>query len=300
MKTINMKRIFSCLLLGASYLLSNAQGIIVYKTDGTQIKVPYEQLDSIAAYQTDDGPVVPPNPYVEPVTINALTGTWSDGGLNNSRGYTLSFNNDNVLVQQEGNVVYQGQYTLENNVVSFDIDGTHYESMAGLAGGQSVLIMKEVNEDSEFGRNENLGFIVVKDGMTINTKKEEILGQWACWWSGRVAGEDKTIRIAYKFEGDNFEVIIVPWGQKYTGTYTYDKGIITLDTKAGYTSREPGTGNGWGEGDLDPITLEGNWSTLNEDRWNAPGGGPFFAIGDQAFGLFLMPTFCTRFRATTR
>ena len=166
-----MKRILSCLLLGAGYLLSNAQGIIVYKTDGTQIKVPYEQLDSIAAYQTDDGSVVPPNPYVEPVTINALTGTWSDGGLECSSGYTLSFNNDNVLVQQEGNVVYQGQYTLENNVVSFDIDGTHYESMAGLAGGQCVLIMKVVDIDPEYGRNENLAFIVVKNGMTISPRK---------------------------------------------------------------------------------------------------------------------------------
>ena len=294
-----MKRILSCLLLGAGYLLSNAQGIIVYKTDGTQIKVPYEQLDSIAAYQTDDGPVVPPNPYVEPVTINALTGTWSDGGLNNSRGYTLSFNNDNVLVQQEGNVVYQGQYTLENNVVSFDIDGTHYESMAGLAGGQCVLIMKVVDIDPEYGRNENLAFIVVKNGMTISTRKEDIQGQWA-WWFGRGAEEDKIVRIAYKFEGDNFEIIIVPWGQRYTGTYTYDKGIVTLNTTAGYTSREPGTGNGWGEGDLDPVTLVGNWSTLDEDRWNNPTGGLFFALGDEAFGLFLMPSFCKRFRATTR
>ena len=294
--TDNIKRILACFLLGASYLLTSAQGIIVYKTDGTQIKVPYEQLDSIAAYASEDGPVVPPSPDVEPVTINALTGTWSDGGLNNSRGYTLSFNNDNVLVQKEGSVVYQGPYTLENNVVSFDIDGRHYESMAGLAGGQSVLIMKMVNVDPEYGRDESLGFIVVKEGMTITTRKEDIQGQWACWES-RGDG-DKEVRIAYKFEGDNFEVIIVPWGQKYTGTYTYDKGIITLDTKAGYTSREPGTGYGSWAGDLDPVTLVGNWSTLDVDRWNAPGGGPFFAIGDEAFGLFLMPTICTRFIPT--
>ena len=292
--TNNMKRILACLLIGASYLLTSAQGIIVYKTDGTQIKVPYEQLDSIAAYQTEDGPVVPPNPYVEPVTINALTGTWSDGGLDFSDGYSLVFTADQVTVNREGNLLYQGSYTLENNVVSFEIDGTHYESMAGLAGGQSVLIMKQVDIDPEYGRNENLAFIVVKDGMTINTKKEDIQGQWA-WWFGMGAEEDKTVRIAYKFDGDNFEIIIVPWGQRYTGTYTYDKGKVTLNTTAGYTSREPGTGDGWGEGDLDPVTLVGNWSTLNEDRWYNPTEGIFFAIGDEAFGVFLMPSFCTRF-----
>lgn len=295
--TNNMKRILTCLLLGASYLMTCAQGIIVYKTDGTQIKVPYEQLDSIAAYASDEGTVVPPNPNVEPITTNALNGTWSDGGLGFSSDYTLSFNNDNVLVKQEGNVVYQGQYTLENNVVSFDIDGTHYESMAGLAGGQSVLIMKEVDINPEYGRNENLAFIVVKDGMTISTRKEDIQGQWA-WWFGRGTEEDKTVRIAYKFDGDNFEIIITPWGQRYTGTYTYDKGVVTLNTTAGYTSREPGTGDGWGEGDLDPVTLVGNWSPLNEDRWNNPTGGLFFALGDEAFGLFLMPSFCTRFIPT--
>ena len=293
--TDNIKRILACFLLGASYLLTSAQGIIVYKTDGTQIKVPYEQLDSIAAYASEDGPVVPPSPGVEPVTVNALNGTWSDGGLGFSADYTLNFSYEKVQVLQEGNVVYQGPYTLENNIISFDMNGTHYESMAGLAGGQSVLIMKEIYEDPEqpeLGRDENLAFIVVKNGMSINTKKEDIQGQWV-WWFGR-GEEDKTVRIAYKFDGDNFEIIIVPWGQRYTGTYTYENGIVKLTTTAGYTSREPGTGDGWGEGDLDPITLVGNWSPLNEDRWNNPTGGPFFAIGDNAFALFLMPSFCER------
>jgi len=291
MKTINSKRIFLCLLLGISYLLSNAQGVIVYKKDGTQIKVPYEQLDSIAAYSTDD--VTPPDPGTQTVTVNDLTGEWDDGGLGYSADYNLIFTADLVTVKQDGNAVYQGPYTLENNVVSFDIDGTHYESMAGLAGGQSVLIMKTVDIDPEYGRNEGLAFIVVKKGMTVSTRKEDIQGQWA-WWFGRGAEEDKTIRIAYKFEGDNFEIIIVPWGQRYTGTYTYDKGVVTLNTTAGYTSREPGTGDGWGEGDLDPVTLEGNWSPLNEDRWYNLESGLFFVIGDEAFGLFLMPSFCTK------
>ena len=83
MKTMNnMKRILSCLLLSAGYILANAQGIIVYKTDGTQIKVPFEQLDSIAAYTSESGPVTPVDPTVLPVTIQDLVTTeWEDGGF---------------------------------------------------------------------------------------------------------------------------------------------------------------------------------------------------------------------------
>lgn len=36
-------------------LTSSAQGVIVYKTDGTKIKVPYTQLDSIATYTYEEG-----------------------------------------------------------------------------------------------------------------------------------------------------------------------------------------------------------------------------------------------------
>lgn len=56
MNTMNMKRILLCLLIGISYLFANAQGVVVYKKDGTKIKVPYEQLDSISTYGAGDEP----------------------------------------------------------------------------------------------------------------------------------------------------------------------------------------------------------------------------------------------------
>ena len=291
MKTINSKRIILCLLLGISYLLSNAQGVIVYKKDGTQIKVPYEQLDSIAAYSTDD---VTPDPGTQAITIQDLMySEWEDGGLDYSAGYSLIFTADQVTVKQEGNVVYQGAYTLENNVVSFTINGTTYESMAGLAGGQSVLIMKEVNEDGY----ENLAFILVKNGKTINTRKEDIQGQWLWWFEYEVdEGEiERTIRISYKFDGDNFDLIITPWGQRFTGTYTYENGIVHLNFQNGYTSREEGTGYGWGEGDLNPVTLECDWKPLYREYWSFDSlEGPFFVVGNEALALLLMPSFCTK------
>ena len=56
MKTTNMKRIWATLLVVFAILTMNAQGIIVYKTNGSTIKVPYEQLDSIGTYDYDDAP----------------------------------------------------------------------------------------------------------------------------------------------------------------------------------------------------------------------------------------------------
>jgi formylglycine-generating enzyme required for sulfatase activity len=55
-----MKRkvIFAMLVLVISSLANltaSAQGVIVYKTDGTKIKVPYTQLDSIATYTYEEG-----------------------------------------------------------------------------------------------------------------------------------------------------------------------------------------------------------------------------------------------------
>lgn len=294
MKTMNTKRILACLLLGASYFLANAQGIIVYKTDGTQIKVPYEQLDSIAAYASEDGPVAPVDPTVQPVTIQDLmTAEWEDGGLGFSNDYSLAFTADQVTVKQGDNVTYQGSYTLENNVISFFMDGITYKSMAGLAGGQSVLIMKEVYDDGI----ENMAFVLVQKGKTISTKKEDIQGQWV-WWDGYLDNDNnhvKAARVSYKFSGDNFEMIIVPWGQKYTGTYTYTNGIVNLNITAGYTSREEGTGYGFGEGELDPITLIGNWKTLYPEHWSFETmEGPFFVIGNEAFAALLMPSICTK------
>lgn len=290
-----MKRILACLVLGAGYILANAQGIVVYKTDGTQIKVPYEQLDSIAAYTTESGPVTPVDPTILPVTIQDLSAAeWEDGDLGFSNDYTIFFSPNMLMIAKQGDdVVYQGSYTLEDNVVSFSMNGTTYKSVPGLAGGQSVLIMKEVYEDG----NENFAFLLVQKGKTISTRKEDIQGQWV-WWEEYLDNDSnpvKEARLSYKFEGDRFEMILVAWGQKYTGTYTYENGIVSLQMTNAYTSREEGTGEGWGPGDLDPVTLECDWKPLYREYWSFDTmQGPFFVIGDEAFTGIMMPSICKR------
>ncbi len=294
MSTMNMKRIFSCLLLGASCLLANAQGLVIYKTDGSQIKIPIEQLENISFYDEGNGPDVPPDTNVTPITVeNLIASEWEDGGLDFSNGYTMTFTAEQVTVMQGEEVAYQGSYTLEDNVVSFFMNGTTYKSFAGLAGGGSVLIMKEIYDEGP----ENLGFVLVQKGKTISTKKEDIQGQWLWWdeYTDNEGNDVKIVRLSYKFEGDNFEVIITPWGQRYTGTYTYENGIAKLSFQQGYTSREEGTGYGVGEGDLDPVTLECNWKPLYEEYWPMQDmEGPYFVVGDEACAILMMPSVCVR------
>lgn len=290
MKKTMFKQFFPFLLLGAGYLSAEAQELIVYKTDGSTLEIPVAQMDSIVVRESTDDPGG--GSGGEGIVWNDLIGEWDDGGLGYSNDYSLTFTATQVTVSQSGSVVYQGAYTLADGMVSFTMDGTKYRSMAGLAGGESTLIMKEVYEEEDGSESENLAFIVVKKGMKVVTDKADIQGQWL-WWMDYM-GEEKTVRISYAFDGDTFDIIIVAWGQRYKGTYTYEGGILELTTTEGYTSREPGTGYGVGEGNLDPVTLEGTWSTLYQENWFAPERGLFLAVKNEACAILLMPSICTK------
>lgn len=50
MKRIQLKIFLTSLFLAFGVLASYAQGVVVYKKDGTQVRVPYEMLDSISTY----------------------------------------------------------------------------------------------------------------------------------------------------------------------------------------------------------------------------------------------------------
>lgn len=54
MKRIQLKIFLTSLLLAFGVLASYAQGVVVYKKDGTKVRVPYEMLDSISTYDYGD------------------------------------------------------------------------------------------------------------------------------------------------------------------------------------------------------------------------------------------------------
>lgn len=86
MKVPNIKHFLVCLIWGIGYQPINAQGLTVHMTDGTNIKVPFEKLDSITTYITEDESA-------------SIIGTWR---CNTDDGYkTLTFNMDGTGVDYE-------------------------------------------------------------------------------------------------------------------------------------------------------------------------------------------------------
>ena len=86
MKVPNIKHFLVCLIWSIGYQLTNAQGLTVHMTDGTNIKVPFEKLDSITTYITEEESA-------------SIIGTWR---CNTDDGYkTLTFNTDGTGVDYE-------------------------------------------------------------------------------------------------------------------------------------------------------------------------------------------------------
>ncbi len=81
MRKSDFMRLFLCLAMALFELPLMAQGVIVWKKDGTQVKFPYEEIDSIVTYNVDkdveeDGPVTPPATTCEAVDLG-LSVKWA-------------------------------------------------------------------------------------------------------------------------------------------------------------------------------------------------------------------------------
>ena len=227
-------------------------------------------------------PTVPSETSTESVTVDDLKGTWKYDFY----GTTYEFTENTFTVKLQDEETYTANYTLKDGVISYSytFDGKAEKGSANvyLMYNKSVLAMKAKPVDGDDYSIREAATILYRNGQAPNTPKSDIQGEWH-WY---MRGEVDYVRGAYKFEGDNFELIVTPWGQKYTGTYAYQGGFLTLNITNGYTSREEGTGDGWGEGDLDPKTLECDWKTLNRDRWAFEPGmiAPFIVNGTEAYG----------------
>ena len=226
-------------------------------------------------------PTVPSETSPEGVTVEDLKGTWKYDYYQTTYVFT-----DKTFTVTEGDFNYTANYTLKDGVISYTymVDSIAEKGSFNVyfMYNKSVLALKAKPVDGDDYSISEAAVVLFRDGKAPNTPKSDIQGEWHWYMRGNV----EYVRGAYKFEGDNFELIVTPWGQKYTGTYTYQGGFLTLNITNGYTSREPGTGDGWGEGDLDPATLEGNWSVLNRDHWAFEPGmvAPFIVNGTEAYG----------------
>ena len=224
------------------------------------------------------------------ITVDDLVGTWTLAGQDVN--YTYTFTQTHLTIKDGTDLQFDGDYTLKDDVLTYNTTADIYNSETGkyestqvavsqklgLLYDKTVLVFKDlVKNDNE--QYYEFSVFMYKQGATINAKLEDIQGTWH-WY---MHGDTTYVRTSLKIEGNKFDMVITPWGQRYTGTFTYTNGIMTLNTEKGYTSREEGSGDGWGEGDLDPETLEGTWKRL--DDWMIWEKMPFIVNGTEAYGM---------------
>jgi hypothetical protein len=112
----------------------------------------------------------------------------------------------------------------------------------------------------------------------------DIQGNW--YWY--MDNDNNNIAGAMIIRNNEFDLIIGAWGQKYSGTYTYQSGVMKLHITKGRTSRAPHTGYGVGYGNMDPETLDATWSILDREYWDVEADMTmkFVVSGNQADSEF--------------
>ncbi len=213
------------------------------------------------------------------ITVDDLVGTWVIKGHDYTK--TCLFEKDSLkffpLYDNGKTETYA--YTLQGDQLTYgDREKTTWK--LSLIRDKAVLVIYVQREDKSF----EFESFLYKNDKEINVASNELDGTW--YWY--MYEETKEIRVALTLSGNNFDMIITAWGQRYKGTFQYQNGYLVCNTTEGYTSREENTGEGWGHEDLDPFTLEATWRHLDMDSWMTFPFNmmPFVPNGQEAYGNF--------------
>ena len=302
-----MKKLTISIILSFVALLSFGQvqeRMVIEKKDGTKFKLNVDDISRVVFEEFDID------------SKSDLIGVWEAIGEQMKSVYT--FTEEELTIEdyyldyqtnqwkkyeQED---YKGAYTLNNGILSYIMSYNQQEVewrdtvevvAKFLYNKTALALLSSMHYDQ--GDEYSVNQILYKKDAFIPATIEDIQGDWRWYMHG-----DKTYtRVAVQIKGNKMSLIIVPWGQRYDGTITYQNGYINLTVTAAYTSREEGTGEGWGEGDLNPETLEANWKPLNQSSWlyYELGNMPFIANGSEAYGILAnLPGIYYKFNVETR
>lgn len=215
-----MKRIakyaFLATLLCANYTAANAQGVVVYKKDGTSIKVPYEQLDRIDTYNYDD------EPGISGDLGNVEKKTFTVGGV--------TFN----MIPVEHGTFQMGQSADGNNVTpvhSVTISQDYYigETEVRQALWKAVTGYSPTSDGSSWSSTYGVGdnypayYISWNDVQTFITKLNQLTGQTfrmptEAEWEYAAKGGNKSQ--GYTYSGSN-TLDDVAWYYDNSGSKTH-------------------------------------------------------------------------------
>lgn len=177
------------------------------------------------------------------------------------------------------NNTYQGLSDWENDE---DIV-TNDTAQVSLLRGGTVMIMQ-----SEFEYEEDMA-IYFKKGSNLPNNKSELNGTWFSMFASKYDNETEEINIAIKFDGDNIDLIVVPWSQRFICKYTYKDGIVSSEGEV--TFRTLWRENGANEMNME-NPFESEWlPTYDPEQYtgNLSDGFsfPFIVDGKKAYSLFV-------------
>ena len=214
------------------------------------------------------------------VKAGDLVGTWT---LND---VTYTFTKDNLTISYNGEQSFNGKYTYDNGLISYttSYDGQQYTTTAEVKFlyNKSVLVVKDLSDWEDGQKIADMAYVLYKNGKKPATSSKDIQGTW--YWY--MHGDTNYIRTAVKIDGNKIEIIITPWAERHVGTFTYEGGILKLNMTEFYSARGE-HGEGWGEGALNPETLEcDQWFTCSyEDIGeHIDKEMVFIADGNEAYG----------------
>ena len=198
---------------------------------------------------------VPSTPDTDPTALTKadLVGTWNV--YLNGAPVTFTFT-DSKLQIDGTDVENGGAYTFENERVAYRYEGEDVSFNVEMIHNKTVILAISIIPASQSysGEEERQTSFGYREGATIPVTASDIQGKWY-WQSEHGFVGARAVLI---LDGDKFDLIITPWGERHIGTFTYQNGYIHLTPEESFTSRYD---------DSDHINIENPEAT----PWKHPG-----------------------------
>lgn len=233
-----------------------------------------------------------------------LVGTWTS----ESEDFTVTyvFTQDQMTINNGMSEEFSGSYTYKDGIVSYKTTVREYNPDTQkneekvvtvnlrpqlLYDKNALVLMEKLDgqvtpSGEKIGEEYEIARVLYKQGRTLPLTARDIQGVWYLY----LYGNKDYIRTAVTLNGDRFNLIITPWSQRYTGTFTYSNGYVEFKPERCYSARGE-DGQGIGEGNLNPKTLEADWYEVEANPEFAPMAYrdglkmQFLPNGKEAYGI---------------
>ena len=215
-----------------------------------------------------------------------LVGTWVVEAQEESgeEAFSYTFTADKLTAVEQGAELFTVPYTFEDGILSYTVPATEWSEACtetrsvSLLYDKSVLVMKYKPEEWETDEGLEEAEVYINKEKQPDISGANLDGKWFCYHRG----SKSEVRSGLWIEGDKAEFIIGAWATRMVGTYTYEKGILTLHPTDYYSGRSE---YDWGYGRIDPATLEcSQWDKIENPGF--PETFVFILNGEEAYSWY--------------